>query len=110
MKRPSTVADGGQSVIIPAARIQTTPASGISPSARESTRIMGRKLPPLLFRFVCRTCFALFTPELVTRAADKYVLQRGFAHRYRLNLAGKGLDHIGDEPVPALAFNTNLIS
>src|ERR1700680_564568 len=51
MKRPSTVAENGQRPIMPLTKIHTTPAKGSTPSTRESTRIMGRKLPPLFLFF-----------------------------------------------------------
>src|SRR6202158_1739312 len=79
MKRPSTVAENGQSTIMPLTKIHATPTNGSRPSTRESTRIMGRKLPPLLLFLFFGTWFALFAPELVAGAVDEYILQGGFA-------------------------------
>src|SRR5581483_3253931 len=110
MKRPSTVAEGGESVIIPLMKIHATPARGIKPSTTESTRIRGRILvSPFLFFFRLRICFAIFTPELVTGAMDKHVFQRGLAHGDRQDLPGKSLHHIRHKPVAAFPFDANLI-
>src|SRR5579864_613886 len=109
MKRPSTVTENGESTIIPPTKIQTTPRNDNKPSTRESTRIIGRKLPPLfLFRF--RNWFALFTPEFVAGAVDEDIFQRRLAHRNRLNLAGEGLDYVGNKAVSALAFDAHLVA
>src|SRR5579863_10190635 len=92
---PSTVAAGGHKVIIRLARIQPTPANGSNPRTRESTRIIERKLPPLLFllvRVLSRTLFTVFTPELVSGAMDEYIFERRLANRNGLNFSGKCLD------------------
>src|ERR1700728_930923 len=109
MKRPSTVMENGESTIIPATKIHTTPASDITPSTRESTRMIGRKLPPL-FLFWFGTWFALFTPKLVTGAVNEYIFQRGLADGNRLNLAGEGLDHIRNKSMATLALDAHLIA
>src|SRR5579863_2003691 len=106
MKSPSTVIDGGDSVIMPLAKIHATPASGINPSTKESTRIIRRKLPPLFFQV--RIFFAVFTPKLVAGAADEYIFQRRLTHRNRLNLARKRLDQIGHEAVTLVLLNSHL--
>jgi len=106
MKSPSTVAEGGHSLIMPLARIHPTPASGSSPSTRESTRIIVRKLPPLFF---VGTLFAIFGPELVAGAVNEDILERRFAHRDGLNLSREGLDHVGNEAMPAFALDPHLI-
>ena len=43
MNNPSTVADGGHSVIIPLEKIHATPSKGTIPNTKESTSIMTRK-------------------------------------------------------------------
>src|ERR1700688_1574723 len=110
MKRPSVFAENGQSTITPLTMIHTTTTNGSRPSTRESTRIMGRKLPPLLLFLFFGTWFALFAPELVAGAVDEYILQRGFADGDCLNLAGERLDQVGNEAVAALALDANLVA
>src|SRR5215831_7887711 len=97
MNNPSTVAENGDTVIMPLTKIQTTPIKGTIPSTRESTRIIGRKLPPLLLFLIdrLRIGIGILTPELVTCAVDENVFQRRFADRDRLNLARKCLDNVG---------------
>src|SRR5260370_37786948 len=110
---PSTFAAGGHKVIIPLARIHPTPASGSNPSTRESTRIIERKLPPLLFlrvRVLVRTLFTVFIPELVSSAMDEYIFERRLADRNGLNFAGKCLDQVGNETMPAFAFDPHLVA
>src|SRR5215831_9213235 len=99
MNSPSTVAENGDTVIMPLTKIHTTPMKGTIPSTRESTRIIGRKLPPLLLFLIDRLeiGIGILTPKLVTGAVDKNVFQRRFADRDGLNLARESLDNIGDE-------------
>src|ERR1700729_2623310 len=95
IKRPSMVIENGESTIMPLAKIHATPANDTKPSTRESTRIIGRKLPPFfLFRF--KNGFALFTPELVAGAVDEDIFQRGFAYRNCLDFPGEGFHDIGN--------------
>src|SRR5258707_601257 len=105
MKKPATGAANGQKRNMPLTKIHTTPPQGNRPSTRESTRIIGRKLPPLLlfcfFFFQRGCCFPLFAPELVAGAVNEYILKSGLAHGNSLNLAGKRLDQVGNE---AMAF------
>src|SRR6266516_5775722 len=111
MKRPSTVKKGNERVIMPLTKIQTTPNRGTIPSTRESARIIGRKLPPLLFfLFVdwLRIGFAVFTPKLVARAVDEDVFQSRLADGDGLNLAGEGLDNVGNEAVSTFALDAHL--
>src|SRR6202043_3322116 len=110
MKRPSMVAEKGQSTIMPLTMIHTTPTNGNRPSTRESTRIMGRKLPPLLLFVFFGSYFALFTPELVAGAVDEYIFQGGFADGDCLNFAGEGLDQVGNEAVAPLALDADLVA
>src|SRR5579862_2274837 len=112
MKSPSTVHENGQSTIMPLRKIQTTPTNGTRPSTRESTRIIGRKLPPLLlFRFFlfqgsCR--FPLFTPKLMPGAVNEYIFESRLAHGNRLNLAGKSFDQVGNEAMAFVTLNAQL--
>src|ERR1700756_460204 len=111
MKRPSTVAENGEIVIIPLRNIHTTPTSGTTASTRESTRIIGRKLPPLfLFIHRLRIGVGTFTPELVAAAVDEHIFQRGLALRNCLNLAGEGFDYVWDEAVTGFLLDPNLIA
>src|SRR5580704_19280083 len=115
MNRPSTVAEGGHTVIMPLTRIHATPARGRTPSSRESTRIIERKLPPVFVVFV-RIIFAgilfavTFTPELVPGAADEHILERRLAHRDCLNLAGESLDQVRNKAMTVVALNAHLVA
>src|SRR5438270_8359589 len=110
MNRPSTVKESGYSVIMPLMKIHATPTRVIRPSTRESTRIMGRKLPPLLLVFDGRGVgFGILTPKLVARAVDKDVFQRGLADGNCLDLAREGFDHVRNEAVAGLLLDANLI-
>src|SRR5579872_2859694 len=83
IKIPSTVGEKGERVIMPLAKIQAMPIRGMMPSTRERARIMGRMLvSPFLLLVVRRLSgFAVFTPELVTRAMDEDIFQRRLTHR-----------------------------
>src|SRR5579872_185713 len=105
MNSPSTVADGGDNVIMPLAKIHATPANGTTPSTTESIRIIERKLPPVFFGIY----LVAFTPKLVPGAVNENIFQRGLAQRNRLNLAGECLDDIRDKAMTALPLNSDLI-
>ncbi len=103
MNSPSTCRRW-HSVIIPLAKIHTTPSRGRIPSTRESTSIIGRTLPPLASLLVLLQPSELdgsllLTPELMSGAANEDIFERRLAHRKRLDLSGKRFHHIGDKAV-----------
>src|ERR1022692_420944 len=107
MNRPSTVAEGGDRVIIPLTKIHATPSKGRMPSTRESTRFIERQLPPVIFCAVPRV--VLFGPELVSGAANENVFEGWFAHRNCLDLAGKSFDDFSHKAVRAFPFHAYLV-
>src|SRR5947209_6054840 len=65
--------------------------------------------PSLMLLFLLLLAQLIFRPEAVPGAADEHVFKRRTAHRNGLNLAGKGLHHIWDEPVSLLTLQAHFI-
>src|ERR1700687_4056844 len=70
--------------------------------------------PICLVLFLLRGCggallqpLRIFVPEAMSGAAAKDVLQSWLAEADRVDLAGEGLDHVGDKAVPGLALDAN---
>ncbi len=61
------------------------------------------------FLAVLRHRFRVFAPKAVAGAVNENVFEGGLAHAKRLDLSGKGFDHVGDEAMSVFDFEADLV-